>query len=112
MADQGSASASSVVQNASSVDSASEADLEELEHDVDQASSRSNAVSDTLDSLRRSMSSQGVNLRTDIASAQELMKINLDKAQQALQAHDAKSARKYLNIGQAQLEKIEKFLGH
>jgi len=40
------------------------------------------------------------------------MKINLDKAQQPLQARDAKGAKKYLVIAQAQLEKIEKFLGH
>ena len=99
-------------QSNTSADNASKAELEELEQDVDQTSSRSNAVSDSLDHMRRSLSSQGLNLRGDIASSQELMKINLDKAQQALQNHDAKSARKYLTVAQSQLEKIEKFLGH
>lgn len=86
--------------------------MEELEQDVDQTSSRSSAVSGSLDNMRRSLSAQGLNLRGDIASAEELMKINLDKAQQALQNHDAKNAKKYLGLAQGNLEKIEKFLGH
>ena len=110
--DQGSASASDSGASNSSADTAANAELEELEHDVDQTSSRSNAVSSSLDNMRRSMSAQGLNLRGDIASAEELMKINLDKAQQAIQNHDAKSAKKYLGLAQGNLEKIEKFLGH
>jgi len=86
--------------------------LQEVEQDVDQASSRSSAVSGTLDNMRHSLSAQGLNLRADIASAEELMKINLDKAQQAVQNHDPKNAKKYLGLAQGNLEKIEKFLGH
>ena len=116
--DQGSTTASSSGSNSnsdqgnSSADAASKAELEGLEQDVDQTSSRSNAVSGSLDNMRRSLTAQGLNLRGDIASAEELMKINLDKAQQAMQNHDAKGARKYLNLAQGNLQKIEKFLGH
>ena len=86
--------------------------MEELEQDVDQISSRATAASDSLESMRRQLSSQGLNLRGDIASSQELMKSNLDKARQALQNQDARNARRYLNMAQAQVDKIEKFLGH
>ena len=64
-----------------------------------------------MENLRRQQTAQGLGLRGDIASAQELVKTNLDKAQQAIQNRDAKSARKYLERAQPNLEKIEKFLG-
>lgn len=86
--------------------------IEELEQDVDQTSSRATVVSDSLGNIRRQLSAQGLNLRGDIAVAEETMKVNLDKARQALQNGDTKNARRYLNIAQAQTEKIEKFLGH
>jgi hypothetical protein len=86
--------------------------MEELEQDVDQISSRAVAASDSLDGMRRELSTQGLNLRGDIASSEELMKSNLDKARRALQNQDAKNARRYLTMAQAQMEKIEKFLGH
>jgi serine/threonine-protein kinase len=86
--------------------------IEELEQDVDQTSSRAAAANETLDTMRSHLSSQGLGLRADIASSQELMRVNLDKARQALQNNDAKSARRYLNVAQSQMEKIEKFLGH
>jgi eukaryotic-like serine/threonine-protein kinase len=86
--------------------------IEEVEQDVDQASSRANAASESLDNMRRQLSGQGLSLRGDIASSQELMKANLDKAHQALQNGDTKNARRYLGMAQAQIEKIEKFLGH
>jgi len=93
--------------------SASKAEpIEELETDVDQTASRASAANASIDTMRRQLSSQGLNLRGDIASAQELMKTNLDRAQQALQNHDTKNARRYLNMAQANMEKIEKFLGH
>ena len=62
--------------------------------------------------MKRSLSSQGLNLRGDIVSAQELMNSNLQKARNALQNHDVKGARKYLTQAQAQQDKIDKFLGH
>jgi hypothetical protein len=62
--------------------------------------------------MRQTLSSQGLNLRGDIVSAQELMNSNLERARQALANHDTQSARKYLDMAQAQQNKIEKFLGH
>ncbi len=98
----------------SSSDSAADSgdSYEAVEQEVDEVSSRATSYNQSLDTMSRSMSSQGLNLRGDIVSAQELMKTNLDRAQQALNAHDTKNAKRYLSVAQAQMEKIEKFLGH
>jgi serine/threonine-protein kinase len=109
---QGTASASGD-QGTTSADAGQQTEpLEELEQDVDQTASRASAASSSLDNMRRQMRSEGLSLRGDIASAQELMNTNLQKAQQALQSGDTKNARRYLNMAQAQVDKIEKFLGH
>jgi serine/threonine-protein kinase len=109
-ADQGSMAASA---DQSADASAPKAEsVQQVEQDVDETSSRATAANDSLDTMRRTLSNQGLNLRGDIASSQELMKTNLDRAQQALQNHDTKNARRYLSMAQAQMEKIEKFLGH
>ena len=86
--------------------------VEVVEQDVDQTSSRAVAATQSLDNLGKQLSLQGLNLRGDIVSAQELMNTNLDRARQALQNHDTKNARRYLTMAQAQQDKIEKFLGH
>jgi serine/threonine-protein kinase len=86
--------------------------IEAVEQDVDETSSRVAATTRSLDTMRRQFQSQGLGLRGDIVSAQELMNANLERAHQALQNRDAKNARRYLTIAQAQEDKIEKFLGH
>jgi hypothetical protein len=86
--------------------------VQAVEQDVDETSSRATAATQSLDTMRHTLSSQGLNLRGDIVSAQELMNSNLEHARQALANHDTKSARKYLDMAQAQQDKIEKFLGH
>jgi hypothetical protein len=40
------------------------------------------------------------------------MKANLSKAQDALVSGDTKNAKRYLDVAESQVEKIEKFLGH
>jgi len=87
------------------------AQLEELEQDMDQLSSRANSVNTSLDTFRNQQSAQGFGLRGDISSAQELMKTNLARAQTALQNRDVKNAKKYMDLAQPQVETLEKFLG-
>jgi len=87
------------------------AQLEELEQDMDQLSSRANSVTASLDTFRNQQSAQGFGLRGDISSAQELMKTNLARAQTALQNRDVKNAKKYMDLAQPQVETLEKFLG-
>jgi len=90
---------------------ATSAQLEELEHQADQLSSQANAVNDSLDNMRRQQSAQGLSLRGDVASAQELMKTHLAKAQAALQNRDAAGAKKYLDLAEGDVARIDKFLG-
>jgi hypothetical protein len=92
--------------------SANEAQLEELEQQMNQLSSRASSVSNSLDTLRREQNAQGYGLRGDISSSQQLMKTYMAKAQVALQNQDAQNAKKYLDLAQPQVENLEKFLGH
>ncbi len=87
------------------------AELEELGQTVDQLTSRAAAVDSSLDNLRRQQASQGYGLRGDISSTDEMLKINLSRAQAALQAQDAKSAKKYSDLAASEVEKLEQFLG-
>ncbi len=87
-------------------------ELEELEKQADQLSSQASTVNESLDTLRRQQSSQGLSLRGDIAAAQELMKTHLAKAQTALQNRDAAGAKKYLDLAEGDVTRIDKFLGH
>lgn len=99
-------------QGQATTDASQKESFEELEQDVDHTSSRAAAANSSLDTMSKQMRSQGLNLRGDIVAAQEAMKINIDKANQALQKNDTKNARRYLDMAQANMEKIEKFLGH
>ena len=88
------------------------AQLEALEEQADQISSRVSSINDSLDNLRNQQSANGYGLRSDIASAQELMKTHLAKAQAALQNQDAAGAKKYLDLAEGDAARIDKFLGH
>jgi serine/threonine protein kinase len=85
---------------------------EEVEHLFDDIDSRSAAVSQSLDNIQRQQAAAGYGLRGDIVSAQQRMKTDLSKAQFAMQKQDIKNAKKYLDMAEAELQTIEKFLGH
>jgi serine/threonine-protein kinase len=85
--------------------------LAELEQLVDNLSAREAAVNSSLENLQRQQAAQGVGLRGDMAAAQERMKIHLAKAQEALQDRDVERAHKQADQAEADLEKLEKFLG-
>jgi serine/threonine-protein kinase len=87
------------------------AQLEELERRADQLSSQASSVNDSLNNLRRQQNAQGLSLRGDVASAQELMKTHMAKAQAALQNGDAAGAKKYLDLAEGDLARLDKFLG-
>ncbi len=88
------------------------AQIAALDHEMDQISSREAAANASLDSLQRAQSAQGLQLRGDIVAAQQRVQAYAAKAQSALQAHDIENARKYLELMETELGKIEKFLGH
>ena len=85
--------------------------IEENEHRFDDIDSRSAAVSTSLDNIQRQQAAAGYGLRGDIVSAQQRMKTDLAKAQAAMQKQDTKGAKKYLDMAEAELSTIEKFLG-
>jgi len=87
------------------------AELKEAQHEADQLDARAAAISQSLDNLRRQQEKMGYGLRGDMASAEELMKTNLSRAQSALDRQDGAKAKEYLDMAEAQAEKLESFLG-
>jgi serine/threonine protein kinase len=88
------------------------AQLAELDHEMDQISSRQAAANASLDSFQGAQSAQGLQLRGDIVAARQRMQAYASKAQSALQAQDIENTKKYLELMETELGKIEKFLGH
>ena len=87
------------------------AELDKLQDELDQLSSRARAVKDSVENLRRQQNAQGLNLRGDIAAAEDRMGSDIDKAQAALQNQNAKDARRYMEKAEAEVETLEKFMG-
>ncbi len=90
---------------------ASAAQLDELEHQIDQLSSRAVAVNNSLDIMQEQQHRQGVGMRGDMVTRQASMKNNLAKAQDALQHGDASRAQRYADLTQGDLAVLENFLG-
>jgi hypothetical protein len=88
------------------------ANLDELEHDVDQLSNRAAAVDASVDRLQQQQSAAGYGLRGDMAAKQSSMKNNLAKAQAAVEHGDAPRAKRYADLAKSDIEALEHFLGH
>jgi serine/threonine-protein kinase len=86
-------------------------ELEEMERQMDQLASRAASVHDSLENLRRQQTAQGLGLRGDIASAQQRMDTYVGKAQAAMQKEDIRGSKKYMELAEPEVEKLEKFLG-
>jgi serine/threonine-protein kinase len=87
------------------------AKLDAVEHEIDQLSSRVEGVNSSLDNLKAQQQAQGLGLRGDIASRQASMKLNLAKAQEAIEHNDAVRAKRYADMTDVDVEALEKFLG-
>lgn len=72
---------------------------------------RANSVRSSLASIRQQQAAQGLNLRQDIATAEQRMEFYLDEAQAALKARDAEGAKKNLASAEKAIETIEQFFG-
>jgi serine/threonine-protein kinase len=86
-------------------------EVEEIERQMDQLASRAASVHDSLENLRRQQAAQGLGLRGDIASAQERMDTYVAKAQAAMRKEDIRGSKKYMELAESEIEKLEKFLG-
>ncbi len=87
------------------------AQADEVEKLYDDIDGRSTAVSASLDNLQKQQAASGYGLRGDIVAAQQRMRTDISKAQAAIQKQDTKSAKKYLDMAEAELSTLEKFLG-
>ncbi len=87
-------------------------DRDELEHQIDQLSSRAAAVNSGLDRLQQEQSNAGYGLRGDMVAKQASMKTNLAKAENAQQRGDLPQAKKYADMAATDVEALEHFLGH
>jgi serine/threonine-protein kinase len=90
----------------------SPADLDELEHEFDQLSSRGAAVDASLEHLQQQQAAAGYGLRSDMALKQASMRNNLTKAQGAVERGDAQRAKRYMDLAKSDIETLERFLGH
>jgi len=91
--------------------SSNAAQLDELEHEVDQLSNRAAAVNSSLDRLQQEQGASGYGLRGDMVERQASMKANLFKAEEAMQHRDAARTKKYADMVNADLEVLERFVG-
>jgi eukaryotic-like serine/threonine-protein kinase len=87
-------------------------DRDEMEHQIDQLSSRAAAVNSSLDRLQQQQSMAGYGLRGDMAAKQASMKTNLSKAESAAERGDLPRAKKYADMAASDVEALEHFLGH
>jgi len=85
---------------------------DEVEHQIDQLSSRAAAVNSSLDRLQQQQSMAGYGLRGDMAAKQASMKTNLFKAESAAERGDLATAKKRADMAESDVEALEHFLGH
>jgi serine/threonine protein kinase len=87
-------------------------EIAKMEDEADRLSVRASTASRSVETLRQQQQADGYNLRADISSAQDRMQMYLAKGDAALKAKDLVKAQKYFDQADAELTKLEKFLGH
>jgi len=73
--------------------------------------SRAGGVRGSLENLQREQNRSGLSLRGDMAAAAQRVQYLMGEANTALAAGDAAGAKRNLDQAEANLEKLEKFLG-
>ena len=61
--------------------------------------------------MKRAQQAQGYGLRGDIVQAEQMMQINLSRAQTALRDGDGAQAKEYLDKAETQAQILERFQG-
>jgi eukaryotic-like serine/threonine-protein kinase len=87
-------------------------EIAKAEDDADKLNVRAETATQSVETLRKQQVAAGYNLRADIASSEERMQVYMAKGNTALKGQDLKNAQKYFDLAEAELTKIEKFLGH
>jgi hypothetical protein len=87
-------------------------EIAKMEDEADRLNIRAATAARSVDTLRQQQQAAGYNLRGDIASAAERMQMYIAKGDAALKAKDMANAQKYYDLAEAEISKVEKFLGH
>jgi len=85
--------------------------MKECEQQSDQLEARSAAIGAGLNSLRRQQQAAGYGLRGDITQAEQMMQINMARAQSAMHQGNPDQAKEYLDKAENQAMVLERFLG-
>jgi serine/threonine-protein kinase len=85
--------------------------LDDMENELDHLDSRAAAVESTLSALEQAQRQSGYGLRGDMVAARASMQTDLAKAKDALQSADTDRARRYLNMANSEIQKLESFAG-
>jgi hypothetical protein len=87
-------------------------EIQRLTDDGEKLGVRADTVNEGLNALKQQQANSGYGLRADMVSAQQRMTLLLNKANNALQHGDTANAQKYFDQADAEISKLEKFLGH
>ena len=87
------------------------AERDQVEHEIDQLTSRAASANSSVENVQRQQNAMGVGLRGDVAQHLAGMKVNLAKAQDAIARGDVERAKRYASLADADIEALEKFLG-
>ncbi len=85
--------------------------MKEAETQDDQLEARSAAIGAGLNNLRRQQQAAGYGLRGDIEQTEQMMQINLSRAQSALHNGNPDQAKEYLDKAETNAMALERFLG-
>jgi serine/threonine-protein kinase len=86
-------------------------ELDELGDRMTSLIARANAMKDSVENLRQRQVSAGYSLRPDISASLSRMEQNMGKADAALNARSPEAAKKYMDLAEQEVEKLEKFFG-
>ena len=87
-------------------------EIQRLTDDGEKLSVRADTVTEGLNTLKQQQAASGLGLRADMVSAQQRMGLFLKKGNDALQHGETANAQKYFDQADAEISKLEKFLGH
>jgi serine/threonine protein kinase len=86
-------------------------DLNQMEREIDQVFARASTVDRSLNRLQAQQARQGLGLRGDMAARQESLRLNVSRAQEAVNQKNAAQAKRYKDLAESDLEVLERFLG-
>jgi serine/threonine-protein kinase len=86
-------------------------ELEELGDRMTPLAGRANAVKDSVEHLRQQQERAGFSLRHDISASLSSMEQYMGKADAALNSRNPEAAKKYMDLAEREIEKLEKFFG-